>query len=135
MTDILKPPKTLSKDEKILFSRLAEDAKHRWKPYHLESLCEYVSVCVTTRELAKIVHRKDFQFSIETNGGKTIQTNPEFQAYMSSLKLLFKLAEQLGMTPVSEKKAKLTTPEDEENKNDKFANVKAVAAAKRERIM
>ena len=134
MATILKPPKTLSKDEKILFSRLAEDAKHRWKPYHLESLCEYVSVCVTTRKLAKIIRRKNFQFSIETNGGKTIQTNPEFQAYMSSLKLLLKLAEELGLTPVSEKKAKLSKPENEGNKTDPFANVKAVAAAKRERI-
>lgn len=114
----LKAPAGMTKEAKAHFDRLVKEAGHRLELYHVDSLVLY---CETWVDVSRI--RAEFRKEKElVHGGnnKQQQITPLWTALKEGSKLLRELAMELGVSPVSEAKAKLEKPEEAEGE-DKYS--------------
>ena len=119
----MKPPAGMSPSAKRRFLWLVSTAEHRWEHHHRDTLELYCE----TRELLK-KQRTTFnkltkpQMLIERSDGQQ-QVTPLLNVIKDYTKLLRELAAELGLSPVSETRAKLEKPIEESVSSDPLAHI------------
>ena len=116
MAEKLTPPPGTSAPAKTRFNRIVKAGQGRFKPIHADAIAEYCEVCCTVTKLRN-AFMKEKQLIVESSN-KQKQINPLANALKEWVKLKKEMASELGLSLLSESRAKLEAIEDEEDEED-----------------